>query len=286
MNRSFAGSRTIQDVDFTPVATLCVVVFCFQLAALLYVGAIWGVPGPGPVSEHEAGRLLAEKYSIEILDDHFSMNFATRSRKDFRAEPAAKDELRRYYPILSGELSRYPVGLIRAVGLRRIVLCSRLASNGHEDGGLTDGLAGTIFLKVGLQEMVPDAYFRHIIHHEISHLIDDALGRSTGRDEAWSRLNPGDFAYGGDAIVPALEATGDDPAGRPDTPGFLNYYSMVDEGEDRAEFFTHMMLTDVLKAIAAGDPIVAGKCRALRSDLARFHRDFAGILEDASPTAR
>jgi hypothetical protein len=275
----------MQAVDFTPVATLCVVVFCFQLATLLYVGAIWGRPGPGPVSEHEIGRLLAGKYSIEILDDHFSWDVAGGPGQTFGAGSAGRDELGRYYPILLEELTRYPVGLIQAIGLKRIVLCSRLTVNGNEKGGLTIVDDGTIFLNVSLARPVSDGFSRHAIHHEIAHVIDAALGPR--RDGSWARLNPVDFAYGGDEILSALEVTGERPGARPETQGFLNYYSMVDAGEDRAEFFAHMMTSrDVLMMVAAGDPIVARKCLALRSDLIRFHRDFADILRDVSPAGR
>jgi hypothetical protein len=271
-------------VDFTPVAMLCVVVFCFQLATLLYVGAIWGVPGPGPVSEHEIGRLLAGKYSIEILDDHFSWDVAGGPGQTFGARSAGPDELGRSYPILLEELTRYPVGLVQAIGLKRIVLCSRLAVNGKEKGGVTIVHDGTIFLKVSPAWPVSDGFFRHAIHHEIAHVIDAALG--PGREGSWARWNPVDFAYGGDEILSALEITGEDPGGRPDSAGFLNHYSMVDAGEDRAEIFAHMMtLPDVLLLVAAGDPIVARKCLALKSEMVRFHPDFARILRDISPAA-
>ena len=183
--------------------------------------------------------------------------------------------------LVRGELAKYGESVLRRAPLRRIVLGSDLRADGRPRGGLTVGGSGVILLDVGHPgPLGADDPLRHSFHHEISHALDNAFRPDAGRDARWSRLNPADFTYGGEEIVRALEVLGEDPRGRPDVPGFLTYYAMASPGEDRAEIFAAMMIApEALRLVVEEDPIVAAKCRLLRSELVGWDPGFAAILK-------
>ncbi len=196
-----------------------------------------------------------------------------------RAEAAGADDLLRAFPVVLEELGKYRGSVLRRAPLRRVVLCANLTGRERRVGGVTLDGRGVILLDVGLGGPAMGGALRRAIHHEMSHILDDALPHAAERDDQWSRLNPTDFAYGGDEIVRALETLGEDPGGRPDAPGFLTYYAMVSPREDRAELFAAMMIRpEGLRFAVAEDPILRAKCRFLRAELVGWNPGFADIL--------
>jgi hypothetical protein len=196
-----------------------------------------------------------------------------------RAEPASADDIARNLPIVRDELRRYGASILPRVPLRRVVLCANITSGGERAGGLTLGGRGVILLDVSRRGPDAEGLLRYVVHHEMSHILDDALPRDAARETTWSRLNPADFAYGGDEVVRALEVLGEDPRGRPDTAGFLTYYTMASAREDRAEILAAMMVNpEGWRRVAAEDPILRAKGRLLRSALVAWDPGFAAIL--------
>ncbi|HEY2154063.1 MAG TPA: putative zinc-binding metallopeptidase [Isosphaeraceae bacterium] len=195
------------------------------------------------------------------------------------AGPAGAGDVARTLPIVRDELRRYGPSVLPRAPLQTVVLCANITSGGERAGGLTLSGQGVILLDVSPRGPGGDADLRHAFHHEMSHVLDDAVPRDPAREAKWSRLNPADFAYGGVEVVRALETLGEDPRGRPDTAGFLTYYAMASAGEDRAEILAAMMVNpDVWRRVAAEDPILRAKGRMLRSALVAWDPGFAVLL--------
>lgn len=254
------------------LATLLGSVFVLQIVCLAILVAS---ATAGPASPYEGDDpVIAAFHQVRITNHPPSGPW-----HGIRAEPAPPDAVKRVALLVLGELAKYGDSALPRIPLRRVVLCAELKANGTRAGGLTLGGMGVILLDVGRDGPGADAILKHSFHHEMSHVLDDAFRRDAGRDARWSRLNPGDFAYGGNEVVRALEVLGEDPRGRPDVPGFLTYYAMANPGEDRAEIFAAMMTSpEVLSLIVEDDPILWAKCRLLRSELVARNPGFAAIL--------
>lgn len=226
------------------------------------------------------GPVVAELYQVRIMN-HPRPRDRPEPWFGARAEPAGADDVDRVAVLIREELAKYGGSALRRVPVRRVVLCANLSVDGRPLGGLTLGGAGVILLDVGRPGPLGREVLRHSLHHEMSHALDDTFRRDVGRDDRWSRLNPAGFRYGGEEIVRALEVLGEDPRERPEAPGFLTYYAMASPGEDRAEVFAAMMThPEELGLVAGEDPILAAKCKLLRSELVGRDQGFAAVLDD------
>lgn len=126
---------------------------------------------------------------------------------------------------LHRELPRYPVGYLKELGLRRIVLCADLRHGDHRAGGMAAQTFGTIYYAVDAIGR-SGVWGRHAIHHEVMHLID---ARSMGRDVQWNALNPAGFQYSPEIAQGRRLA------------GFVSSYAMTNPREDRAEVYGYLM---------------------------------------------
>jgi hypothetical protein len=187
-----------------------------------------------------------------------------------KANPTTSERCVRYLQTLQGELDSYPTELFRKAGLRRIVVCSKLALNDRVYGGTADSEHGVIYLQIP-DEQSDSIYLRMAVHHEFFHLLDFALGHFES-DPAWETLNVPGFRYGAGG-----ETMLDDPlAGIPDPllAGFINKYSTSGLAEDKAEVFAYMMVAPlVLEARLPKDGVLWAKRKTMEF-----------LLQEISPT--
>lgn len=250
-------------------------VFVLQLVCLVIVAALMTIPAQPYEGDEE---IITEFHQVRIAN-HPRPSDRARPFPGIRARPAEAADVERVVGLVTEELAKYGEPVLRQIPIRRVVLCTDLTAGGRRFGGLTLSGSGVILLDVGHNQAWPAAIYRHSFHHEMSHVLDDALGRVSGREARWSRLNPSGFAYGGEEVVKALEVLGENPAARPELPGFLSYYAMVGAREDRAEIFAAMMIDPAgLRAIVEDDPILRSKCRLLLLELAGWCPGLAAIL--------
>ena len=127
-------------------------------------------------------------------------------------------------------------------------------------------------LNVTPGKLFDEEFCRKAIHHEIGHMIRLGSHADADADRRWRALNPQDFQYGGDEILQALEVTGLNPfEEKPETDGFLNYYSQVNLSEDQAEVYSFLLTRSRdIEALARLDPLIARKMLEMKQRIHRF----------------
>ena len=210
---------------------------------------------------------LAREYGVEIVYRGTIDASSVGSNFSGEMESADPSHLVRYAPALAAELSRYPAPVIKKTKLKRIVLCKNLSVGLQPRAGIAILDEHTLCLDVAACAR-NERHGRLAMHHEIFHLIDQADDGSLD-DPEWRRLNPSDFHY-----RKGSTGVSDDPTvlfSRSAPDGFVSKYATVDEDEDKAETFAHLMTDpDALAARASSDTCLADKVRRLEGLLAEF----------------
>jgi hypothetical protein len=167
------------------------------------------------------------------------------------------------------ELSKYPDGLVKKLGIERLVFASEVILNGNPVGAVTDHETATIHLPVVEREVIP-LFFEETMHHELFHVLDLRDDGKATEDPAWEKLNPTGFQYD-----PKAKASG---RFEDDLQGFLNTYSMTGVGEDKAEVFGQLMIrAKAVQARTSKDAVLGRKVARIR-ELARAYH---GKLDEA-----
>jgi hypothetical protein len=188
-------------------------------------------------------------------------------------------ELEAFFEILLTELALYPPTALTRVGVRRIVVCQRLYSNGFRLAGSADCPGGVAYFSIGCLADYP-SFARKTIHHEFFHILSSCSLRI--RSERYSQreaLNAPGFKYGlrlscWRRFMSIVNCLADVNIGDPISPftltnrhrGFLNRYSMTSIQEEMAEFFGIMITNrQYVERRAGSDPIIQGKVSAMLS---------------------
>jgi hypothetical protein len=220
---------------------------------LLLVVLIRLAPEPGPA---ETSRVIN---GIKVVAFDHTVTVDSPNWR-LKASPTTSEQFVQYLQMLQGELESYPTELFRKAGLRRIVVCGKLAINDRVYAGTVDCEHGVIYLQIP-DEHVDSVYLRMVPHHEFFHLLDFALGHFDS-DPAWETLNVPDFRYGAGG-----ETMADDPVASIPDPlliGFMNKYSTSGLGEDKAEVFAYMMVApSVLEARLPKDGVLWAKRKTM-----------------------
>lgn len=190
--------------------------------------------------------------------------------------PAFREDLQSYRILLAAELGRYPIEYVRAVGLKKIVLCTILTFDGQRRSAIPDFETDTLYLDVSPKRRSRE-YLRRVFHHEFFHLVDYRDDGKVYEDEAWAALNREDFQYGkggktvqNDSTVSAITDK---------FPGFLNRYSTAGVEEDKAEIYAYLMVQPaVIDERSKLDPILHRKQQLLRQQLMHFSQAAGEML--------
>lgn len=253
--------RPIGTMPFSIVGIVCVNVFVFLLCLLLFVARIF-IP-----LRIAALQAMPRPITPIAIESRLPRTFALPPSIG-KSEPCTPEGFEIHEELTKRELSRYPIPFLNSIGLRRVVLCSRLEIDGRERGGAALPSLETILLNTRDFGDVSYDGFRGAIHHETFHFIDVILAPPMGGEGPWSKLSPEGLRYGGEEVLRALEITGLNPGQRAEIPGFVDHYAMVDAREDRAELYAYMVFfPDDLEAMASEDGIIAEKVRCLRREL-------------------
>ncbi|MBI3862539.1 MAG: hypothetical protein HY290_11665 [Planctomycetia bacterium] len=225
---------------------------------------------PGATGSSPAADLVAElsqKYSLELVlaDPQFPVR---TFHGPITGRPAPQAEKQSFLPIFIAEWNLYPVELIKATRLRRIILCEELAFQGQRRFSIPDFEHDDLYFDV-VRGRHSESYVRKCIHHEFFHIIDYRDDGQLYADASWAALLPPETRYGtggknvqNDPTVSLLDAS---------IAGFLNKYSMSGVEEDKAEIFANMVVDhDTVAARAETDPIIAEKARRMAELLKTF----------------
>lgn len=219
-----------------------------------------------PLSRERFAR-LATDYGIEI---RVQSTVVRASRGDFyvTAQPVSDTVLAQYAPLFDDAWRRYPVSLMRRVGLRRIVVGADVRVEGQPRAIVPEFAPGWLWVDAAVGARVPE-YGRRALHHDFFHMMDRAIDPGAdGRDRAWAGLNAPGFHYGIGGWWMQTKGVGDL---RTDLPGFLTAYSTSAVEEDKAEVFSHLLCDPAFVAArATADPVVMSKVARLKALVAAF----------------
>ncbi len=218
-------------------------------------------------------QAIEDRLDLRIVGSasHFSQ---FTSFGHFTGDPVDRDKFTALLPTVLDELDRYPDRAIRRMGLRRVIVCSRLREFGQSEGGVAVGPAGTIYLEAEWFDEGATA-LRHVVNHELFHLIDYATTTPWDDDTEWRAGNPAGFSYGS----PGVAGTSGTSAGSSGGPGFVSAYARTNIREDRAEVFGWMMSDPLtVTRLARGDPGLARKVDRMEAIVARFDPDLGNLL--------
>jgi hypothetical protein len=205
---------------------------------------------------------LAATYGIDIVEGE--PLYHSGAHESIECKWPTDQALESYIPLFLEEFALYPVDVVKRCKLERIVLCEDLiSSDGDRAGGLADHEHGALFLDISSNG--EDFYLREAIHHEVFHFIDFQDDGRLHEDEEWCALNPDGFEYG-DARRGPLERflSSLDPTDM--YPGFLNRYSTTGVEEDKAVFFSTLVVDPSrVEAAAKNDFVVREKAEWIRA---------------------
>jgi hypothetical protein len=185
-----------------------------------------------------------------------------------RAEAAAPELVDPYMGLLMGELKHYSHASMSAFHLRTVVVCGELTSGGTSFNAMADWDRHVLYL-AAMDPRENSHYAQVVVHHELFHLLDQAMTGNLAYDPVWTALNSRGFVYGsgGDSMREADASE----LGSASEAGFVTRYATSGVDEDKAETFAHLMVdrTWVLQQ-AAHDDVLQHKIAAVRQRLNRY----------------
>lgn len=232
------------------------------------------------VSAHGADSLLgqvdrlAALYRIKIQTSHETFPVTNNHGQIEGANPN-QQALLKYLPLFFGEFTLYPQAVIERAGLKAIVLCERLKFAGQLRSSIPDYLHDTLYYDVSRGSETPD-YKRNSIHHEFFHIIDWKDDGLVYQDQVWAALNPPGFKYGSGG----KNAQNDSTVGvvTDSLKGFLTRYAMTGVEEDKAETFSHMMISyRMVEQRTKHDPVLKAKFDYIKV----LCQKFSSTMDDA-----
>lgn len=115
---------------------------------------------------------IARQQGIEISYEHIDsiMEFGA---DEIKIKPAEEKYLERYVEMLYKELSKYPHGFLKSVGVGGFMLCGPIQSGSRALGGICIGQKAMSWIFYDTTQI-----HESIIHHEIFHFIDSNLSIS------------------------------------------------------------------------------------------------------------
>jgi hypothetical protein len=213
---------------------------------------------------------LEKKYSLQVVAN--SARFPVRTTYGLvDAVTASRKNLQAYFPILTAEWNLYPVKLVEATRLKRIILCEGLKFGGQRRTAIPDWEHDDLYLDVARGNH-NETYVRKVIHHEMFHLIDFRDDGRLYEDPDWGALLPAGVKYGRGGV----NAQNDSSVSILDNriEGFLNRYSMTGVEEDKAEMFANLIVEPAAVAERVKtDKILRAKQEMLEKLLEKFCLD-------------
>ncbi|MBV1872218.1 MAG: hypothetical protein KUG83_06690 [Gammaproteobacteria bacterium] len=189
------------------------------------------------------------------------------------AEPIEKANLNRFIKNLERELEKYPVEVIKQ-NLSTIYLFKELSFYGVGYGGTSIG--NSIYLTGGaIEEGYDNTYMANVFHHELSSIFfrDHPFPK-----EAWSSINPEEFAYVDSynevlAAVTEANESGDNVGSHEE--GFVSKYGQSTLEND-FNMYAEMIFMDPqkLKSLSEKYPRVRQKYELTKNFYTSMSEDF------------
>jgi len=209
-------------------------------------------------------KRFEDRYSLKVT---FGMPpFSDIAHESIECKEPSVLDVDRFLPLFFFEFNLYPPDFVKAAGLKNVVFCKKLTSNNAPAAGIADIVNDTVYFEVS-QGVYDRWYVQKTIHHEFFHQVDFHDDKFVA-DQEWTDLNPPGIDYvskrkfmkfPGFFVYDAVNQ------------GFLNQYSLTGPEEDKAEFFSEMMLNyGVMEERAKKDQAVELKMQLLKDRLKKF----------------
>lgn len=187
---------------------------------------------------------------------------------------ASEKAMSTYAPLWIAEWKRYPTGVMAKAKVVKVVFAEKLSLSGQIRAAVPAFDLNTMYFDPALGAHAPH-YQRGVVHHEFFHMMDFRMGKLTN-DPDWRALNPKDFKYGDGGKNMRSSGVGNLTR---DIPGFLTPYGTSAIEEDKAELFSHLIVsTKFVTEQAEKDPVLAAKIELLKKRMlaydAGFNADF------------
>jgi hypothetical protein len=210
-------------------------------------------------------RALTDSHGVELLHAAESFELALPNGT-IAGTPAHDSAAARATRLVAREIALLPASFLRAIGLRRVLLCGELTEERLPIPSLPN-YRHTLLLDAEAS----DEYLARLLHHEIFHFADFADDDNVLADPAWDALNEPGFHYGGGGRSmrdPASAAPSEERV------GFVTRYATSALEEDKAETFSFLVTSPLgLRRRAAHDQVLANKRQRLLAMLTALSAD-------------
>lgn len=225
--------------------------------ALIHVAA--------PTAKERLAKMAID-FGIEIEVVSKSVTYSRPGYK-VRAEAVSNLLLGKYVDLFETNWRRYPRTIFIRTKLGKIVIGAKVKVQDQPRAALPEFNLGWFWLDADTGVRVPE-YGRQVLHHDFYHMIDEWDSPDKRTDKVWEALNAPTVKYGKGGWYAQKGNTG---ALRTDLPGFLSEYSISAVEEDKAEIFSHLIVSpkfvaDRIKA----DKVLAAKVKMLKKNLVAF----------------
>ncbi len=234
------------------------------------VGILVGMLFVGRVDIPESLIQISKKYEVQV--DVIAEPYSWRGR-GYTVETSAPTsaDLAKYAKIFASEWNRYPVSVIRAAKVKRIVIATGISLNKQVRAAVPSFDSNTMYYDTTLGSY-NEAYQRLVVHHEFFHMMDQVQGL-VRKDPEWAALNPPDFHYGngGDKMRNLGAGVLTDKL-----PGVLTPYAMSAIEEDKAELYGHLLVDrEYVAGRVKADAVIAAKVGLLKARMQKWDAEFS-----------
>jgi len=211
-------------------------------------------------------KQLGEALGVEIEVLTNQVHFDRRGYTvDAEAVPPAT--LAKYVDLFESQWKKYPKSIFGKVHLKKVVVGSQVKVLGQPRAAVPEFAEGWFWLDAAVGSAKPD-YGRKVLHHDFFHMIDEWDSKDGRTDKAWEALNRPEAKYGKGGWYAQKGNVG---ALRTDLPGFVTEYAISAVEEDKAEVFSHLIVSwKFMNERVEKDEVIAKKVAKLKADLVAF----------------
>lgn len=165
--------------------------------------------------------------------------------------PADTQQINAYTQLLQSEYNKYPTAYVAHLGIKQIVLCSKLQLNTQARTAIPDVSTQTLYLEIdGSYGLQNPAYLIHVMHHELHHYAEYALWHDMYHHwPKWKLANGICRQYLGAGAMAYADPTVDWYSFTHPKKGFMNNYSTTAAEEDRCELVGLLMTEEGINAL-------------------------------------
>lgn len=227
----------------------------------------------------QSGRILADSTANSKHSNLINTEPMIFSNASYQWQEPEASRLDGMQNLVSEELSKYSSEYLGKVGLKKIILVSKITTYaGHPVLGFADPLKGEIYLNTIdiIEDKSRNITARQTLHHELAHLLAYInYGYWFDRDSGWSKLEQlsdyGRYHSSDSELFPK--------------EGYVSRYAMTSASEDFAEVYS-MVFTDyyleILNRKVSSDSTIKEKAAFVYESIANVDSGYCSWVPTVS----